>query len=598
MASVDTTITSVEAEFTKAAEPPRPVEGARPTLEEAFARSESTTAASAIPEYPAPEAEVTAPGATEARDDSAAAEKAAKDKRRKHLKQLFAYTTAAAVVSVALIMSTVAGQLPLRKFLAQNPNWYSAEYDMYLHFADGYGWVFHDGAFQRVFWDIEGEGTDEEHLMAEFVYSYFIDAPTVTWASCDYTTEVAVVQGGNETETGPSLTCKVDIGDGDADPTTTFVPVKSIPVDASVVERFGTMSGQEMLEAIGTFVAVNPSDGSGASGWINLEDFTALTFAGGNVSIGFVSGQTYTVGANYHSARSDGLITSPATFTFPDGSSATGLELDGLTIIREDGIHFYLDRFMWNSEEGETLFAEFVPAALPDITPDEPDTPSGDFTPDESELDPPDEAFPTLPNLWPDTPVPPYGSLGEYYVIFDNEYWLVSGDAADWGTAAYPGASYDPATNTLTLTNCTADFLEVNWMGNGFTINLVGENHLGGLMVWGFYSGGSVTLTGTGSLTINEGGGRAYGILMLAEESQTCLMVDRGVTLDVSGSDAAIIVEDTMLEKAIYYLTPLRQTGGVRAVIRSVEEDGIALNDYSIVDENGEPAKHVHIAPR
>lgn len=67
-----------------------------------------------------------------------------------------------------------------------------------------------------------------------------------------------------------------------------------------------------------------------------------------------------------------------------------------------------------------------------------------------------------------------------------------------------PDAWYDISTNTLTLDNFTGEVLEVNLMGNGFTINLIGENHLDELIMWGAGYGGSVTFTGTGSLTLNE----------------------------------------------------------------------------------------------
>ena len=58
-----------------------------------------------------------------------------------------------------------------------------------------------------------------------------------------------------------------------------------------------------------------------------------------------------------------------------------------------------------------------------------------------------------------------------------------------------PGIRYDSSTNTLTLHNFTGPLLDINLMGNGFTIKLEGENHLEMLRAWGFGYGGSVTFT-------------------------------------------------------------------------------------------------------
>ena len=92
-----------------------------------------------------------------------------------------------------------------------------------------------------------------------------------------------------------------------------------------------------------------------------------------------------------------------------------------------------------------------------------------------------------------------------------------------------PGASYDEATNTLTLNNYTGEFLNVNLMGNGFKLRLVGENELKGIVVWGFMYGGSLTITGDGKLTINHT--NTPGIRMECESSASCLMIDSNVTL-------------------------------------------------------------------
>ena len=186
-----------------------------------------------------------------------------------------------------------------------------------------------------------------------------------------------------------------------------------------------------------------------------------------------------------------------------------------------------------------------------------------------------------------------------------------------------PNARYDADSNTLTLENFTASVLDVNLMGNGFTIRLVGENRLDQLIVWGAGYGGSVTLTGSGSLTVNENGSAqdGVGIEINGEWSQSCLMIDRSVTLDVYG-DPAIMIGATTMIKAIYYRKPLRMTGGIRTAGEFLEylsteydEDGniighmpvtvseiseikgIPYYDYTVVSEDGMPSTYVHFAP-
>lgn len=244
-----------------------------------------------------------------------------------------------------------------------------------------------------------------------------------------------------------------------------------------------------------------------------------------------------------------------------------------------------------------------------------------------------DDAFPKLTNLSPDFAGNyAWSSDGsEEYIRFvatgASEYTFLEAGSAwmSYGAvvSTVPNARYDAATNTLTLTNFTASLLDVNLMGNGFTICLVGENHLDQLTVWGAYYGGSVTLTGTGSLTVNENGGASggVGIRLNGEWSQTCLMIDKDVKLDVYG-DSAIVIGATTMEKAIYYLKPLQMTGGMRTSGEFVEyasqqydengnylgeipttlaeiseQKGVSYYDYSVVDENGKPSTHVRFAP-
>ncbi|MBO4825379.1 MAG: hypothetical protein J5487_08290 [Lachnospiraceae bacterium] len=159
-----------------------------------------------------------------------------------------------------------------------------------------------------------------------------------------------------------------------------------------------------------------------------------------------------------------------------------------------------------------------------------------------------------------------------------------------------PGASYDEATNTLTLNNFSGDYLNVNLMGNGFKINLIGDNKLTGLLAWGFMYGGSVTLTGDGSLTINNPG--SPGIYLKCESSESCLMIDKDVTLNITGKDAAVWIEDSTHGKGIYYLSPLelKTQAGAEAQRMTINQSGDSY--YTFADEDSQIITSIRIEPK
>ena len=57
---------------------------------------------------------------------------------------------------------------------------------------------------------------------------------------------------------------------------------------------------------------------------------------------------------------------------------------------------------------------------------------------------------------------------------------------------------------TLTNYNNPTNILVANEMGDDLKLNLVGDNHISELVVYGFGWGGNLEITGDGSLTINE----------------------------------------------------------------------------------------------
>ena len=103
---------------------------------------------------------------------------------------------------------------------------------------------------------------------------------------------------------------------------------------------------------------------------------------------------------------------------------------------------------------------------------------------------------------------------GEYKTIY-------SASSKDISTVE--GISYDRASNTLTIENYnnTKNRIATNMMGDDFKINIKGENHIGGLVSYGDGWGGSITLTGNGTLYINENKSYETAIYMNAENTKS-----------------------------------------------------------------------------
>ncbi|MBQ7474605.1 MAG: hypothetical protein IJS78_01655 [Clostridia bacterium] len=289
------------------------------------------------------------------------------------------------------------------------------------------------------------------------------------------------------------------------------------------------------------------------------------------------------------------------------------------------------------------------PAAAPSVSPSPASTESDTSSPTGDETEPADEdstadeppappeytdSFPTLPNLDPDfLGIYAWSGMGsEEYVVIDAKYLHAGTIYTSGGTPidTVEGASYDKATNTLTLNNYHGGFIDVNLMGNGFKIELIGDNSLDYIKAWGAMYGGSVTFTGTGSIKLNENRNapNGVGLYLECEDSPSCVMIDRHATVEVFG-DYAIVIHRSTLEKAIYTLEPIRMTGGkystgefveytvtvtdglgnvvfdengdpvTRVVtVKDISKDkGVDLYDYSVVGDDGKPAKHVLFAP-
>ena len=160
-----------------------------------------------------------------------------------------------------------------------------------------------------------------------------------------------------------------------------------------------------------------------------------------------------------------------------------------------------------------------------------------------------------------------------------------------------PGASYDRATNTLTLNNFRDRnaVLNINIMGNGFKIKLVGDNELDKIISWGFHYGGSITFTGDGRLTIDAGD--SHGIELQAEDSESCIMIEESPKIQIYAHYGAIWVENPKCAKGLYYKGSMTYDPAYENVHRSFGPFATSLfsdeNDYSVVYMEASPMTSV-----
>lgn len=109
---------------------------------------------------------------------------------------------------------------------------------------------------------------------------------------------------------------------------------------------------------------------------------------------------------------------------------------------------------------------------------------------------------------------------------------------------ALAGATYDKATNTLTLNNLKNKSLQLvtNVMGDDFTINVVGDCELMEIRIWGDSHGGSLKITGDGTLTVNSYKNYDAAITLYAENTDATLNFDESVNVKLYGKEKAAAI--------------------------------------------------------
>lgn len=124
-------------------------------------------------------------------------------------------------------------------------------------------------------------------------------------------------------------------------------------------------------------------------------------------------------------------------------------------------------------------------------------------------------------------------------------------------TSAPKGIKYNKKTNTLTITKYSNKkaSVEANEMGDNFKVKVNGTCNIGQLSVLGYGYGGSLRITGKGTLNINKNKLFEYAVFMNAEESASKLVIDKTVNLNAystkGGAPAVALYRTTVSKNGI-----------------------------------------------
>ncbi|MBP5755098.1 MAG: hypothetical protein J6W93_04560, partial [Clostridia bacterium] len=169
----------------------------------------------------------------------------------------------------------------------------------------------------------------------------------------------------------------------------------------------------------------------------------------------------------------------------------------------------------------------------------------------------------------------------------DDSVMLVKGYTyAGAGVGTDPHASYDESTNTLTLNGVNCERIYVNCMGSDFKIKVVGTNYVGSIEVSGEYEkGGSLMIEGTGTLNVGSGDeSDEMCFYLYGSNGQACLMICRGVTININSAYTALEIYATTMSKPLYYCGTI-SVNESQIKIEDLEADGHYLY---ILDSDGE----------
>ena len=126
--------------------------------------------------------------------------------------------------------------------------------------------------------------------------------------------------------------------------------------------------------------------------------------------------------------------------------------------------------------------------------------------------------------------------------ILDKEFVFYEQNTYD----SINGVSYNKASNTLSLNNYnSSDVIETNVMGDDFKINVIGSCSVGQIRIWGDHYGGSLTIDGSGTLTVNQSKRYDNAIVLYAEESNSSLSFGENVNVNLYAKSDTVYIDDT-----------------------------------------------------
>lgn len=151
-------------------------------------------------------------------------------------------------------------------------------------------------------------------------------------------------------------------------------------------------------------------------------------------------------------------------------------------------------------------------------------------------------------------------------------------------SASVSGAHYEQSANTLYLSGfSTAQSLECSTMGDDFKIHLTGTNAIGQISVWGDGYGGSLTVEGNGTLTVNKA--LAYtdvpAVFLRADGAKASFSVKDSAKVVLNGTSSAgslAILSTTVTEP----LTAINANITGNKIVSNKNTD--ATYDYQISD--------------
>ena len=164
-------------------------------------------------------------------------------------------------------------------------------------------------------------------------------------------------------------------------------------------------------------------------------------------------------------------------------------------------------------------------------------------------------------------------------------------------------ASYDPATNTLTIGAAQLEKIEANAMGSDFTIHVAQDVTVGAISSTAYQDDGTITLSGENTtLTVNNTMTYAYGIFVDAAGGNCYLQVEPGISVMAVGQKAGIAISNSWASPGIVYdptLTYIYEPVMIGDYsFPSNGSDSDSTQDTTVIDEKDAfqgPSTHVYI---